>query len=128
MTGSQRASISRCMAPVTVNTVCFRLRPRRSGAQESGRAEAGRDQQGLLDEVNATGRIYMTHTKLNGSFTLRLCVGQAKTRREHVVEAWECLQAACGHAAVRFMNNPTRFRRSTRHTRGRHVPHRRELR
>ncbi len=96
------------LAPVTVNTVCFRYRPG-AGRQEAATTEliagvdngSGRQEdelerlnKAILDEVNSTGRIYMTHTKLGGRFTLRLSVGQTQTERHHVVEAWDCIRGA----------------------------------
>jgi aromatic-L-amino-acid decarboxylase len=90
------------LAPVTVNTVCFRYRPgagRQDGvAIGDGSVGGAREDElerlnkALLDEVNASGRIYMTHTKLNDRFTLRLSIGQTQTERRHVVEAWECIR------------------------------------
>ena len=87
------------LAPVTVNTVCFRYRPG-VGRQDGVSAGDGTDSEeeleklnkALLDEVNATGRIYMTHTKLGDRFTLRLSIGQTQTERRHVVEAWDCIR------------------------------------
>jgi len=76
------------LAPVTVNTICFRYRP----PAAAGEPELERLNKALLEEVNRSGRIYLTHTKLDGRYTLRLCVGQTLTRRRHVVEAWECIR------------------------------------
>ena len=42
----------------------------------------------LVERVIATGPSYLTHTKLDGVFTIRLAVGQRGTEREHVEEAW----------------------------------------
>ena len=50
----------------------------------------------LVDRVNADGTIYLTHTKLDEVFTIRLAVGQRATQREHVVTAWETLQKIAG--------------------------------
>lgn len=63
-----------------LNLVCFRLR---------GRDETN---QQLLDALNATGRIYLTHTRLDGRFVLRLCVGQTNTQRQHVQQAWALIR------------------------------------
>ena len=82
------------LAPVPLNTVCFRYRP----AGSSDEAALARINQGLLDRVNAGGRIYLTHTKLDEVFTLRLAVGQTNTRAEHVAEAWAVLQEAAAAA------------------------------
>ena len=69
-------------APVPLNLVCFRHR--------GGDAV----NQHILDGVNASGEAYLTHTKLDGKLTLRLCVGQARTEERHVARAWELLRAA----------------------------------
>jgi aromatic-L-amino-acid decarboxylase len=67
-------------APPSLNLVCFRHR-------------AGNDfNERLLQEVNRRGEIYISHTRLNGDFTLRLCVGQGNTESRHVEKAWEVLQ------------------------------------
>ncbi|MBV9181339.1 MAG: aspartate aminotransferase family protein [Acidobacteria bacterium] len=59
-----------------LNLVCFRLR-------------AGDDEnQQLMDALNRSGDLYLTHTKLNGRFTLRLSVGQTNTSEQHVQRAW----------------------------------------
>lgn len=68
-------------APVTLNLVCFRHR--------LGDAFGER----LLESVNASGRLFLTHTKLAGRYTLRLCVGQAKTERRHVEAAWREIES-----------------------------------
>ena len=69
-------------APVPLNLICFRLR--------SGDA----DNQRLIDELNQSGKLYLTHTKLDGKFTLRLCVGQTNTQSSHVERAWQLIQQA----------------------------------
>ncbi|HEV8239211.1 MAG TPA: pyridoxal-dependent decarboxylase [Thermoanaerobaculia bacterium] len=68
-------------APVPLNLVCFRHR--------GGDAMNQR----ILDRVNASGEAYLTHTKLDGKLTLRLCIGQARTEARHVERAWELLRA-----------------------------------
>jgi aromatic-L-amino-acid decarboxylase len=82
------------MAPIPVNTVCFRFHPWCGTTDAPAPPELNRLNKELLDEVNADGRIYLTHTKLGDRFTLRFCVGQTGTRAEHVAEGWECLQTA----------------------------------
>lgn len=67
-------------APADLNLVCFRLR---SGDPAN---------QNLMDRLNASGDLYLTHTKLNGKVTLRLCVGQTNTQARHVKRAWERIQ------------------------------------
>jgi aromatic-L-amino-acid decarboxylase len=65
-------------APCQLNLVCFRLR----GEDED------KVNQLLMDELNKSGDLYLTHTKLNDKFTLRFCVGQTNTQAHHVEAAW----------------------------------------
>ena len=65
------------VVPPPLNLVCFRLR----GGDEPNQA--------LLERLNGSGRLYLTHTRLGGRFVLRLCVGQTHTEPRHVREAWE---------------------------------------
>jgi len=67
--------------PAPLNLVCFRH-------------QAGDDfNRQLLERLNRSGAVYLTHTVLNGRFTLRLCVGQTNTEARHVAEAWRLIQA-----------------------------------
>lgn len=69
-------------APAPLNLVCFRLR---SGDSEN---------QKLMDTLNQSGALYLTHTKLDGKLTLRLCIGQTQTQARHVEQAWQRIQQA----------------------------------
>jgi aromatic-L-amino-acid/L-tryptophan decarboxylase len=77
------------LAPVPFGLVCFRYRP--SGVAED---ELDRLNERLLAAVNATGRVFMTHTRLGGRYTIRLVIGQRATERRHVEEAWRLIQEA----------------------------------
>jgi aromatic-L-amino-acid decarboxylase len=68
------------LAPVPLNLVCFRYR-----------ADDAFNER-LLHAVNASGEIFVTHTKLNGRFALRLAVGGTYTERRHVELAWRVLR------------------------------------
>ena len=78
------------MAPVTMNLVCFRFHPLHKTMTEE---ELEQVNKGLMDEVNRSGEMFMTHTKLKGKFALRLCIGQTDTTHDHVKRAWEKIQA-----------------------------------
>ncbi len=78
------------LAPVPLNTVCFRWHPR--GLDDAARLDGLNH--ALMARVNSEGTIYLTHTKLDDTTTLRLAVGQRATAREHVQQAWAALQAA----------------------------------
>ncbi len=71
------------LAPVPLNTVCFRYHP--SGTDEE---TLNKINQQLLDKLNRSGKIYFTHTRLHGKFTIRFMIGQTYTREEHVRKAW----------------------------------------
>lgn len=64
-------------APTPFSVVCFRYR----GTDDENRR--------IQDAVNASGEIFISGTVLNGRFTMRVAIGNAATRREHVERAWE---------------------------------------
>jgi aromatic-L-amino-acid decarboxylase len=76
------------LAPVDLGLVCFRL--------DDGREESGLDDlnRRLLERVNASGRVFLTHTTLRGKYTIRLVVGQRTTEERHVRGAWDIICAA----------------------------------
>jgi aromatic-L-amino-acid decarboxylase len=82
-------------APRTVNLVCFRLRGEGSDARNKA----------LLDALNASGHLYLTHTVLpaNGAgparLVLRMCIGAPGTGEDHVRRAWRLIQATTGMVA-----------------------------
>lgn len=80
------------LAPVPFGLVCFRACPRRAGETEMERA-ARLDalNEALMNELNATGEIFFSHTRLNDLFTLRLAIGNIHTTEAHVRRAWELL-------------------------------------
>ena len=67
-------------APVPLNLVTFR---HKSGDEFNRR---------LLELLNRSGFLYLTHTSLAGKFTLRLCIGQTNTEARHVQGAWQYIQ------------------------------------
>lgn len=76
------------LAPVPFNTICFRYKPRRA----TDLAEVNRINEKLMDSLNRKGQLFLTHTKLNDRFTLRLVIGQTDVRKEHVDRAWQLIQ------------------------------------
>jgi aromatic-L-amino-acid decarboxylase len=67
-------------APVPLSLVCFRLK----GSDEINRE--------LLERVNASGEVFLSHTALHGRFVLRLAIGNHTTTRRHVQRAWEIIK------------------------------------
>ncbi|HEY6302940.1 MAG TPA: pyridoxal-dependent decarboxylase [Terriglobales bacterium] len=84
-------------APALLNLVCFRLR----AGDHPHQHQANQDQanQLLMDRLNNSGDLYLTHTKLDGKLTLRLCVGQTNTQARHVERAWQRIQQETGKLA-----------------------------
>jgi aromatic-L-amino-acid decarboxylase len=64
-------------APTPLNLVCFRHK----GGDELN--------QKLMDRLNSSGELYLTHTKLEGKLTLRMSIGQTHTEERHVRAAWD---------------------------------------
>jgi aromatic-L-amino-acid decarboxylase len=84
-------------APQMFSLVCFRYAPRELPDEECDRLN-----ERILNEVNASGRVYLSHTKLDGRFVLRLSIGNLRTEERHVTEAWRLLRDAASTAAGRL--------------------------
>jgi aromatic-L-amino-acid/L-tryptophan decarboxylase len=69
-------------APRRFSLVCFR----KEGSDEENEA--------LLDRVNKSGEVFLSHTRLNGRYVLRLAIGSARTTEEDVQVAWDVLRRA----------------------------------
>ena len=80
------------LAPVPFSVVCFRHRP--CGLPDNGETEAylNRLNERLLESVNGTGEVFLSHTELNGKFTLRMAIGNLSTTEAHVRRAWDLLR------------------------------------
>lgn len=78
------------VAPVPFSVVCFRARPRPLAG--NGPALDTFNER-LLEAVNATGEVFLSHTRLRGAFVLRLAVGNLRTTEHHVARAWELLRS-----------------------------------
>lgn len=70
------------VAPVPLSVVCFRYK----GSDDENRA--------IIEKVNASGRVFIASTVLNGKLTLRLAIGNLETTWNDVQEAWDLLQQA----------------------------------
>jgi aromatic-L-amino-acid decarboxylase len=84
------------MAPVSFGLVCFRSRPHDLAAGQEADAYLDTLNERVLEAANGTGEVFLSHTKLNERFTLRVAIGNLRTDEAHVRRAWELLQQ---HAA-----------------------------
>jgi aromatic-L-amino-acid/L-tryptophan decarboxylase len=75
-------------APVPLNLVCFRDK----------RGDAAN--QAIMDRLNQSGDLFLTHTKLSGKLTLRMSVGQMNTQARHVEKAWARIREEAEHLNV----------------------------
>ncbi len=75
------------LAPVALNAICFRYKPPDIDDPET----LNTINQELLEMLNASGKVFMTHTKLDGRFALRLVIAQTEVTERHVQEAWEII-------------------------------------
>lgn len=78
------------LAPHPLSVVCFRFHP--AGIDDE--AELERINAALLDAVNATGEMFISHTKIDGRYALRLAIGNLRTSESDVAAAWSILQRA----------------------------------
>ncbi len=83
-------------APVPMSVVCFRHRP----DTLSDEAALERHNAGILERVNASGRVFLSHTKLGARYVLRVAVGNLRTQEAHLTEAWRLLREAAAASAV----------------------------
>ena len=83
------------LAPVPFSVVAFRYRP--PGDDDEAELDAVNAE--ILDRVNASGDVFLSHTRVNGRYAIRLAVGNLRSREEHVARAWELLRQAAAAVA-----------------------------
>lgn len=78
------------LAPVPMSVVCFRHHP--PGMDDE--AALQRHNAAILDRVNASGKVFLSHTKLGDRYVLRVAIGNIRTQESHLAEAWRLLREA----------------------------------
>ena len=75
------------VAPAPFSTVCFRYAP-------PGRPAEHLDElnERLLQRLNASGEVYLSHTRLHGRLVLRVAIGNLRTTERHVRRLWDLMQ------------------------------------
>jgi aromatic-L-amino-acid decarboxylase len=77
------------LAPVPFSVVCFRAKPA-AGTWNDADLDALNER--LLHDVNASGEVFLSHTRIDQRYALRLAVGHIRTTDVHVRQAWDVLQ------------------------------------
>jgi aromatic-L-amino-acid decarboxylase len=72
---------------VPFSVVCWRAR------WDAPPEEQDRRNERLLEAINATGRFFLSHTRLRGRLVLRVAIGNLRTTAAHVAELWELVRA-----------------------------------
>lgn len=75
------------IAPVNFGVVCFRAVPEKMKTAD----ELNTFNELLINKINRTGRLFLSHTKLNGMFTIRICISGIRTDEKHVKQAWNII-------------------------------------
>jgi aromatic-L-amino-acid decarboxylase len=84
------------LAPTRFSVVVFRYRPR----DIADEALLERANMQVLHEVNASGEVFLSHTKVRGRYALRVAIGNQHTAERHVGRAWELLRDAARRTAI----------------------------
>ena len=77
------------MASTPFSTVCFRAHPK--GLDDEAKLEALNER--IMNNINAVGRFFLSHTKLHGKFTIRIAIGNIRTTEQDVRDLWGSIQA-----------------------------------
>ena len=75
------------LTPRSMNLVCFRWHPKDITVEE----QLEQLNQSLLQKINESGKLYMTHTRVDGKLTLRMSIGQLKVTQDHVQDSWSTI-------------------------------------
>lgn len=77
------------LAPVPLNTLCFRFHP----SHISDEQKLNELNRRLLDQIQQSGELFLTHTTLNGKYTIRMVIGNTNVEQQHVEKAWTLIQS-----------------------------------
>ena len=85
------------VAPVPFSTVNFRACPSNVPVEQLNAFN-----ERVLNAINATGEVFLSHTKLHGNFVMHLAIGNIRTEEKHIARTWELLQAEYGRLSANY--------------------------
>jgi aromatic-L-amino-acid decarboxylase len=74
------------LAPVPFSLICFRACPPKLQGEEAA-LDALNEK--MMERVNRRGKVFLSHTRLDGKYAIRLAIGNIRTTREHIKLAWD---------------------------------------
>ncbi|HET6527899.1 MAG TPA: aminotransferase class I/II-fold pyridoxal phosphate-dependent enzyme [Balneolaceae bacterium] len=77
------------LAPAPLNLLCFRYHP----GHISDEQKLNEWNEKLLAQIQQSGKLFLTHTKLTGKFTIRMVIGNTRVEQRHVDAAWKLIQS-----------------------------------
>lgn len=80
------------LASVHFSTVVFRAVG--NGLSDEPSEVGDELNQRILDAVNSSGEVFLSHTRVRGQIALRVAIGNIRTTRDHVWRGWELLTQA----------------------------------
>lgn len=81
------------LAPVPLNTLCFRFHPKHIDDEK----KLNELNEKLLNNIQESGKLFLTHTKLDDKYTIRIVLGNTNLEKQHVDEVWQLVQAFTGN-------------------------------
>jgi aromatic-L-amino-acid decarboxylase len=76
------------LAPRHFSVVVFRYHP--AGVTDEATLESLNTR--ILEAVNASGEVFLSHTKAKGRYAIRVAIGNLGTTETHVAKAWKLVQ------------------------------------
>ncbi|GAA5521172.1 aminotransferase class V-fold PLP-dependent enzyme [Aliifodinibius salicampi] len=85
------------LAPVPLNTLCFRFQP----SHISDEQKLNELNKRLLNQIQQSGELFLTHTTLKDKYTIRMVIGNTNVEQRHVEKAWNLIQSLAAKLITR---------------------------
>src|SRR5262249_3150118 len=84
------------LAPVPFSTICFRARPSKFAPLISNHKHLNYLDylnEKLVNSVNESGEMFLSHTRVNDQYAIRMAIGNIRTELSHIDRAWKVLKS-----------------------------------